>query len=104
MHVTVSELKSAMASGDAHVVDVREPQEYEAGHVPGAELMPLAMVPLKHSDLPKGETIYLICQTGGRSFTAATWLAQQGYDVRNVTGGTSDWIRSGYDITKGRDD
>ena len=45
MHVTVSELKREMADG-AVVVDVREPQEYDAGHVPGALLMPLAMVPL----------------------------------------------------------
>lgn len=102
MHVTVSDLKSAMKN-EAVVVDVRDPNEFEAAHVPGAILLPLAMVPLKHTELPRGETLYLICQTGGRSFTAATWLAQQGYDVRNVTGGTSDWISSGYDVTKGRD-
>lgn len=101
MHVTVSELKSAI-NDEAVVVDVREPNEYDAGHVPGAVLMPLAMVPLKHSELPKGETIYLICQTGGRSFTAATWLAQQGYEVRNVTGGTSDWIANGFSVSTGR--
>jgi len=101
VHVTVSDLKSAMAEG-AFVLDVREPVEYDAGHVPGAALMPLATVPLKHSDLPKDQPVYIICQTGGRSFTAATWLAQQGYDVRNVTGGTSDWITSGYTVTNGR--
>lgn len=102
MHVTVAELKSAMKD-EALVVDVREPNEYVAGHVPGALLLPLAMVPLRHSELPKGETIYLICQTGGRSFTAATWLAQQGYDVRNVTGGTSDWIANGFPVETGKD-
>lgn len=102
MHVTVAELKSAMKD-EALVVDVREPNEYAAGHVPGALLLPLAMVPLRHSELPKGETVYLICQTGGRSFTAATWLAQQGYDVRNVTGGTSDWIANGFPVETGKD-
>ena len=102
MHVTVAELKSAMKD-EALVVDVREPNEYAAGHVPGALLLPLAMVPLRHSELPKGETVYLICQTGGRSFTAATWLAQQGYDVRNVTGGTSDWIANGLPVETGKD-
>lgn len=101
MHVTVSELKSAMKD-EAVVVDVREPNEYAAGHVPGALPMPLATVPLKHTELPKGETLYLICQTGGRSFTAATWLAQQGYDVRNVTGGTSDWIANGFPVEQGK--
>lgn len=101
MHVTVSELKAAMKD-QAVVVDVREPNEYAAGHVPGAVLMPLATVPLRHSELPRDETLYLICQTGGRSFTAATWLAQQGYDVRNVTGGTSDWIANGYPVENGK--
>ena len=101
MHVTVSELKSAMKD-EVVVVDVREPNEYAAGHVPGAVLLPLATVPLKHTELPKDETLYLICQTGGRSFTAATWLAQQGYDVRNVTGGTSDWIASGFPVEQGK--
>jgi rhodanese-related sulfurtransferase len=102
VHVTVSELKAAI-NGEAVVVDVREPNEYDSGHVPGAVLMPLAMVPLKHSELPRSETIYLICQTGGRSFTAATWLAQQGYDVRNVAGGTSDWIANGFPVKAGRE-
>jgi len=101
VHVTVSELKKAMDDG-AVVVDVREPDEYVAGHVPGAVLMPLAMVPLRHAELPQGQPVYLVCQTGGRSFTAATWLAQQGYDVRNVSGGTSDWMSSGFPVTKGR--
>ncbi len=100
MHVTVTELKKAMDDG-AHVVDVREPNEYDAGHVPGAALMPLATVPIRHSELPRDQTIFLICQTGGRSFTAASWLAQQGYDVRNVTGGTSDWVAHGFPVESG---
>lgn len=101
MHVTVTELKAAMDE-QAYVVDVREPNEYEAGHVPGAVLMPLATVPIRHSELPRDRTVYLVCQTGGRSFTAATWLAQQGYDVRNVTGGTSDWVSHGFPVENGR--
>jgi len=104
VHVTATELRSAIRSEPENtlVVDVREPNEYDAGHVPGAMLMPLAMVPLKHAELPKDKTVYLVCQTGGRSFTAATWLAQQGYDVRNVTGGTSDWITNGFEVRNGR--
>jgi rhodanese-related sulfurtransferase len=44
----------------------------------------------------------VICEVGGRSHTAATWLAQQGYDVRNVSGGTSDWRTLGFPVTRGR--
>jgi rhodanese-related sulfurtransferase len=100
VHVTVTELKAAMDDG-AHVVDVREPNEYQAGHVPGAVLMPLATVPIRHQELPRDATVYLVCQTGGRSFTAANWLAQQGYDVRNVSGGTSDWVAHGFPVETG---
>ncbi len=101
MHVTVSELKSTLQ--DAFVLDVREPQEYDDGHVPGATLMPLATVPVRHSELPKDRAIYVICRTGGRSFTGATWLAQQGYDVRNVTGGIVEWQAQGFPVSLGRD-
>ena len=101
MHVTVSEMKAAMDS-DGLVLDVREPMEYEAGHVPGSVLMPLATVPVRHHELPRDRTVYLVCQTGGRSFTAATWPMQQGYDVRNVSGGIVAWIHQGYPVRKGR--
>jgi rhodanese-related sulfurtransferase len=95
-------LKVQVDGADSVVVDVREPAEYDAGHVPGSVLMPLATVPVRHHELPRDHTIYLVCQTGGRSFTAATWLSQQGYDVRNVSGGVTDWIGQGYPVTRGR--
>jgi rhodanese-related sulfurtransferase len=101
VHVNVVELKAAL-DADGYVLDVREPEEYDAGHVPGAVLMPLATVPVRHHELPREQTIYIICQTGGRSFTAASWLMQQGYDVRNVAGGTSDWMSSGFEVQRGR--
>jgi rhodanese-related sulfurtransferase len=102
VHVTASQLKAQVDGADPFVVDVREPAEYDAGHVPGSVLMPLATVPVRHHELPRDETIYLVCQTGGRSFTAATWLSQQGYDVRNVSGGVVDWVGQGYPVTRGR--
>jgi rhodanese-related sulfurtransferase len=98
--VTVQELAAATAAGEL-VVDVREPVEYAQGHVPQAVLMPLATVPARHPELPRDQPIYLVCAVGARSMQAAHYLARLGYDVRNVAGGTSDWIRAGLPVEFG---
>lgn len=94
--VTVHELKQQLA--DATVIDVREPEEYRAGHVPGARLVPLATIPELVGKLPTDQPVYVLCQAGGRSSQAVQFLAQQGIDARNVDGGTGDWIAAGYDV------
>ena len=92
--VSASELESALASG-ARLYDVREPDEYEAGHVPGAVLVPLATV-ADHVDAFRGDGLtYVICKSGGRSMQACELLADEGLDVVNVAGGTMGWIASG---------
>ncbi len=85
----------------ARVIDVREPDEYVAGHVPGAESIPLGTV-VEHLDRFSAEgTTYVICKSGGRSMRACELAASQGYDVVNVTGGTSAWILSGRETITG---
>jgi rhodanese-related sulfurtransferase len=97
--VTVEELaKTIAAKSGTLVVDVREPHEYAAGHVPGALSMPLGTVPARHQELPRDRTVHLICQAGGRSAQAARWLAKHGYEVANVAGGTGGWIGSGHPV------
>ena len=92
--VGVHELAAAAAEG-AVVVDVREPDEYARGHVPDAILMPLATVPVRYPELPRDEPLYLVCAVGARSMQAAQFLAQLGFDARNVAGGTHDWMAAG---------
>lgn len=100
--VTVTDLAATMAAQPGTVVvDVREPHEYATGHVPGALSMPLGTVPVRHHELPRGRTVHLICQAGGRSAQAARWLSKQGYEVANVTGGTGGWIGSGHPVRTG---
>jgi rhodanese-related sulfurtransferase len=100
--VTVTELAATVAGEPRTlVVDVREPHEYVAGHLPGALSMPLATVPVRHQELPRDRTVYLICQAGGRSGQAANWLAKQGYEVVNVAGGTGAWIDAGNRVVPG---
>ena len=92
--VTIEELESALQSG-ARLVDVREPHEYEAGHVPGAVLVPLASVPESLDKFSADATTYVICKSGARSYRACEFLAGQGLEAVNVEGGTMAWIISG---------
>jgi rhodanese-related sulfurtransferase len=97
--VSIQDLRAALDSG-ATVIDVREPEEYATGHVPGARLVPLATVPQHVPDLPTDEPVFVICQVGGRSAHAAHYLSQRGIDARSVDGGTGDWIAAGYPVDR----
>lgn len=100
--VSVDDLASALEQGH-RVIDVRETDEYTAGHVPGAVLVVLGTVP-EHVDTfrsPEGVTTYVICKAGGRSMQAAQYLEQQGVTTVNVAGGTMAWIQSGRPVVTG---
>ena len=90
------------AHGDgAVVIDVREPGEYVAGHVPGAALVPLSRLTSQVPDLPRGVPVYVICASGNRSLAAADFLAGAGVDAWSVAGGTGAWVRSGRPVVCG---
>lgn len=96
--VTVQELEQAIASG-ALVVDVRELDEFEAGHVPSATHIPLSSIEERMGEIPKSEKVWLICKSGGRSMKAANFLQAQGFEVVSVAGGTMDWIAAGKQVS-----
>lgn len=98
--VDVHELAAAQRDG-AFVLDVRERFEYEDGHVPGARLVPLSTVHRNIAQLPRDRRIYVICASGNRSYTAASWLTSAGLDACSVRGGTSGWIRAGRPVVRG---
>ena len=83
--------------------DVRQPDEYEEGHVPGAVLVPLAEVPDRVGEFPTDLTIYVVCRSGARSANAVAFLRSSGVDAVNVDGGTMAWIESGHDVVAGGD-
>ena len=85
------------------MIDVREPDEYQAGHVPGARLIPLGEVPDRLGEVPVGEPVLVICKVGGRSLAAAEHLIAQGIDATNVAGGTMAWIEAGHPVVEGDD-
>jgi rhodanese-related sulfurtransferase len=88
-------------SGGGLVVDVREPGEYLAGHVPGARLIPLVDVVARGGELPADRPVYVICASGNRSKSAADWMLACGIDAYSVAGGTSGWARRGGPLVTG---
>jgi rhodanese-related sulfurtransferase len=92
--VSIAELEIAMARG-ATVIDVREAHEFAAGHVPGAQLVPMGTVPDNVDSFRSDEDLFVICQSGGRSRRVCEFLAGNGIDAVNVAGGTGAWIASG---------
>src|SRR5207302_10349472 len=98
--VDLATFADAHATG-AVVLDVRNPDEYEAGHVAGAKLIPLDQLSARQDEIPEGDPIYVICAMGGRSMKAAQAMAAAGYNVINVAGGTKGWIEQGRPVVSG---
>lgn len=85
----------------ARLVDVRETDEYEAGHVPGAVHVPLGDVPDRIDAFCGSGPVYVICRSGARSMRACEHLATVGVEAVNVAGGTMAWMMSGRDVVTG---
>lgn len=81
------------------LIDVREADEYAAGHVPGAVNIPMSALGSRLDELP-GEAFDVICAIGGRSARVVEALEARGYDVTNVDGGTKEWAASGYPLDR----
>ena len=96
-NVTLEELKAGLADGSVLLVDVREPNEWDAGHIAGATLNPLQS--FDPSALPKedGKRVVLHCRSGKRSVTALALAQANGRDdVRaHFGGGMLEWIGAG---------
>ena len=90
-----------LRAGGVPLIDVREPDEYTAAHVPGAVLVPLATVPESLGEVPTDGTVYVICAKGGRSLKAAEFYRANGIDAVNVAGGTTAWVDAGRPVSTG---
>ncbi len=98
-NVDVATLKTDKERGDIKLVDVRTPEEFASGHVPGAVNLPLDQVGARIGEVDApGAEVYLVCRSGGRSAKAADLLVAQGYATVNVQGGTEAWKAAGYPV------
>ena len=94
--ITVHELH---AREGVPLIDVREADEFAAGHVPNAVNLPMSTIGDHLDELPDG-AFDVICQIGGRSARVVQALEARGFDATNVEGGTGDWAAAGYPIER----
>lgn len=96
--IDARELHDLMQAGSdkVRVIDVRQPQEIMAGTLPGAEAMPMSMVPMRINELKRDEKLVVMCRSGARSAQVCMFLQQQGFDnVHNLRGGIMGWASIG---------
>lgn len=86
---------------DATLIDVREPDEYAAGHARGARLLPLAQVEGSIASIPDDGPVYVICASGRRSAKAAETMRRHGIAAVSVEGGTQAWAAEGLPMESG---
>ncbi len=99
--VSPADLQSRLSGGEQIVViDVREPEEFARGKIPGAYTIPRGVLEMQvDGRLPRESTVVLYCGAGGRSALAAKSLADMGYEkVENLQGGWGAWMQSGLPV------
>ena len=100
---TVSVAEAAALRDDgALIVDVREPDEWAAGHIPGATLIPLGELPSRQGELARDQPIVVVCRSGNRSAEGRDILLAAGFEaVTSVQGGMTDWTTAGLPVETG---
>jgi len=92
---TVPQVPAAKVPVGAYLLDVREAEEWDAGHVPGAVHIPLGELGRRYTELERDRPLYVICRSGIRSDHAAHALAGAGWDASNVADGMMGWHAAG---------
>jgi rhodanese-related sulfurtransferase len=95
----VPEIPAAAVPEGAWLLDVREDEEWAAGHAPAATHIPLGQLGARTGELPLDQEIYVICRSGARSARAAQALNGAGWRALNVGGGMQDWAAAGKPMT-----
>lgn len=93
---------SRLRDEGAVVLDVRQPDEWEAGHIPGAVLIPLDQLPARLAEVPKDRAVVVMCRSGNRSQAGRDILLQAGYaSVTSMAGGIRQWQGAGLPVVSG---
>ncbi|MGE7952873.1 rhodanese-like domain-containing protein [Lysinibacillus xylanilyticus] len=90
--ISAKEVQQVIEQGQAlNLIDVRELDEVESGHIPGIIHVPLGLLEFRMHELNKNEPYVIVCRSGGRSGNASRFLESQGFDVSNMVGGMLAW-------------
>ncbi|MGC6769223.1 rhodanese-like domain-containing protein [Enterococcus sp. LJL51] len=89
--VMIPEFEQLLKQQSLTILDVRELDEFEAGHIEGAVHLPLSSFPEGVSELKQEQEYYIICHSGSRSQMACSYLGGEGFTTTNVMGGMSAW-------------
>jgi len=93
--LTADDIKTILdkdKKGEFLLLDVRQPEEYEAGHIPGAMLIPLSELEARQGELDRNKKIIAYCRSGRRSMAAAIALCGLGFEgIQNLDGGILNW-------------
>ena len=96
--MTVPTVGVADVPADAPLLDVREADEWAAGHAPTARHLPMSELTGRLDELPEDDPLYVVCRSGGRSARVVAYLANQGYPAVNVDGGMQAWSAQGREV------
>lgn len=89
--ITPAAFQALHQKEDITILDVREVDEFQAGHIQGAVNAPLSTLEEQYNQLESDKRYYVICQGGKRSERACQFLETKGFDVVNVEGGMNQW-------------
>ena len=95
----VPQVAAAQVPDGALVLDVREDEEWQAGHIEGAVHIPLGQLSARYQEVGRDQELYVICRSGNRSNLAAQALAGAGWDARNISDGMQGWAAAGRPMT-----
>ena len=102
LEISVSQASDKRTSG-AFILDVREPQEWEQVHIPGATLIPLGQLPERLNEIPKDKEVVVVCRSGNRSATGRDILLKGGFSsVTSMAGGMNQWQAAGFATATGK--
>jgi rhodanese-related sulfurtransferase len=99
MFRSVPEVSVAEVGDESFLLDVREPDEWAAGHAPAAHHVPMMELLARLDELPADRDLVVVCRVGSRSAQVVAYLRQQGWDrASNLAGGMAAWAAAGRDL------
>ncbi|RRO13812.1 rhodanese-like domain-containing protein [Saccharopolyspora rhizosphaerae] len=97
------ELPEQLPAGSA-LLDVREDDEWQAGHAPEAVHIPMSQLVERLDDIPEADQVYVVCRSGGRSAKVTAYLNANGWDAVNLERGMNGWSANGRPMVSGTAD